>query len=94
MGRPDASVPVLIPVPEQQDVPSTALVERVPARIAARLLGVKTATLARWRQRGHGPKGWIYLSETLVVYPLTEVERFLSEREGYVPANKKGGDEE
>ena len=94
MGRPDASVPVLIPLPEQQDVSRTALVERVPARIAARLLGVETATLARWRQRGRGPKGWIYLSETLVVYPLIEVERFLSERKGSIPANRKGGDEE
>jgi hypothetical protein len=64
MGRPDASVPVLIPVLEQQDISPTALVERVPARIAVRLLSLKTATLAQRRQRGHGPKGWIYLSES------------------------------
>lgn len=73
---------------------SPSLEERVPARQVAKLLGVKVGTLAKWRQLGKGPKGWIYLSETLVVYPVSEIEHFLKEREGSVPANKRGGDKE
>ena len=52
----------------------------IPARDLARRLGVKTATLAKWRQLGRGPRGWIRVSETFVVYPLDEVEMFLAER--------------
>lgn len=80
MGRTASSVPVLIPVPEQQDVSRTALVERVPARIAARLLGVKVGTLAKWRYLGKGPGGWLRISSTCVVYPASEIRRFLAER--------------
>jgi len=71
-----------------------SLEERLPAREVAKVLGVKTATLSKWRRSRHGPKGWIYLSATLVVYPVSEIERFLKEREGSIPANKKGGDKE
>jgi transposase-like protein len=93
MGSGPAAVPVLVSAC-QSDCSATALVERIPAREVAKILGVKVATLAKWRQLGKGPKGWIYLSETLVVYPVSEIEHFLKEREGSVPANKRGGDKE
>ncbi len=82
MGRSDASVPVLSPVPEQQNISRAALVERVPARMAARLLGVKIGTLAKWRYLGKGPGGWLRISPTCVVYPVSEISRFLAERTG------------
>ena len=53
-------------------------------RVAARL-GVKTCTLAKWRSRGRGPAGAVYLSETTVAYPEEEVERFLEERRANPP---------
>jgi hypothetical protein len=67
-------------------VQPVVLEERVPATAVARLLGVKTATLAKWRYRGVGPRGWISISATLVAYPVSEVHRFLDERKA------KGGD--
>jgi predicted DNA-binding transcriptional regulator AlpA len=51
----------------------------VQAREVARTLGIKTGTLAKWRQKGKGPKGWVRLGRTSVAYPLAEVERFLVE---------------
>ena len=54
--------------------------ERIPARDVARIIGIKTATLAKWRRLGKGPKGWREMSPTLVTYPASEVERFISER--------------
>ncbi|HVR40759.1 MAG TPA: hypothetical protein VMU84_16805 [Thermoanaerobaculia bacterium] len=54
--------------------------ERIPARDAAKLIGVKTQTLAKWRCYGRGPVGWLRISATLVTYPRREVERFLSQR--------------
>jgi hypothetical protein len=54
--------------------------ERIPAAQAARLIGVKTQTLAKWRCSGKGPGGWIRVSATLVTYPRREIERFLSAR--------------
>ena len=80
MSRPEASVPVLSPVPEQQKISRTALVERVPARMAARLLGVKVGTLAKWRYLGKGPGGWLRISPTCVVYPVSEISRFLAQK--------------
>jgi transposase-like protein len=56
------------------------LIERIPAREVARMIGIKTATLAKWRRLGKGPKGWREMSATLVTYPAEEVERFISER--------------
>lgn len=53
-------------------------------RVAARI-GVQTCTLAKWRQKGRGPQGWIYLSDTAVAYPEDEVERFLEERRANPP---------
>lgn len=51
----------------------------VSARTVASMLGIKTATLAKWRREGRGPSGWFHLSPTLVVYPTQEIERFLRE---------------
>ena len=51
--------------------------EYLPANVVARLLGIQTATLAKWRRQGRGPTGWFHVSTTLVVYPAEEVERFL-----------------
>ena len=45
------------------------------AKVAKRF-GVKTATLRKWRQKGKGPQGWVYLAETRVIYPESEVIRF------------------
>ena len=73
----------------------TPLLEpRLPAREVAKVLGVKVGTLSRWRQLGKGPRGWIHLSQTLVVYPIAAVEDFLKESEAHVPNNSKGGDNE
>jgi transposase-like protein len=47
--------------------------ERIPARVVARMIGVKTATLAKWRRFGKGPRGWIEASPTLITYPVEEV---------------------
>ena len=54
--------------------------ERIPARVVARMIGVKTATLAKWRRFGKGPRGWIEASPTLITYPVEEVARFLAAR--------------
>jgi|PersoiStandDraft_1058852.scaffolds.fasta_scaffold46411_1 transposase-like protein len=52
----------------------------VPAQLVAQRLGVKTQTLGKWRRLGRGPKGWIYVSTTLVCYPADAVDQFLEER--------------
>ena len=54
--------------------------KRIPARVVARMIGVKTATLAKWRRFGKGPQGWIEASPTLITYPAEEVARFLATR--------------
>lgn len=54
--------------------------ERIAARDAARMIGIKTATLAKWRRFGKGPQGWREMSPTLITYPIAEVERFISSR--------------
>ena len=60
---------------------------RGTSREAARLLGVKTATLANWRSRGDGPPGALRLSPTCVVYDLDVVEAWLRERHERVTAD-------
>lgn len=55
-------------------------VTRISSATAARLIGVKTGTLARWRCEGRGPAGAIRLSATCTVYPLASVERFVREK--------------
>lgn len=42
----------------------------------AKMFGVKTGTLNKWRQQGKGPKGWKRVSPTVVVYPISEVMKF------------------
>lgn len=56
------------------------MTQHVSAQTVAHLLGVKTATLAKWRRQGRGPQGWFHVSTTLVIYPVEEVERFLALR--------------
>lgn len=65
------------------------LVERLPARSVAKILGVKVETLAKWRRTGRGPAGWIYVSDTLVVYEMTEIENFLQKRRESVPPERR-----
>jgi hypothetical protein len=45
----------------------------------ARLIGIKTPTLAKWRCLGKGPQGRIQVSPTHVTYPGSEVAKFLAE---------------
>jgi transposase-like protein len=52
----------------------------IKASEVARRIGVKTGTLGKWRRQGKGPKGWYALSATVIVYPETEVQRFLREQ--------------
>jgi hypothetical protein len=54
--------------------------DRIPAPAVARLIGIKTPTLAKWRYLGKGPQGWIQVSPTHVTYPRSEVEKFLADR--------------
>ena len=56
------------------------MTHHLSAQAVAQLLGIKTATLAKWRHQGRGPNGWFHVSVTLVLYPVEEVERFLAER--------------
>lgn len=51
------------------------------AQLVAQLIGIKTATLAKWRRQGRGPRGWFHVSTTLVVYPADEVERYLQQQQ-------------
>jgi predicted DNA-binding transcriptional regulator AlpA len=60
------------------------------AREVARHLGVKTATLAKWRYLGKGPKGWIKLSETHVAYPAAELEAWMAECAATSPRSPAG----
>ena len=52
--------------------------ERIAAPMVARLIGIKTQTLAKWRCLGKGPKGWLQVCATHVTYPIGEVEKFLA----------------
>ncbi len=49
----------------------------IKASEVARRIGVKTGTLGKWRRQGKGPQGWYALSATVVVYPESEVQKFL-----------------
>ena len=60
----------------------------IQARDVARTLGIKTATLNKWRQQGKGPKGWVHLGRTSVAYPVSEVERYLAELEAGAASEK------
>lgn len=56
------------------------MTRHLTAQAVAQLLGIRTATLAKWRREGRGPKGFFHVTTTLVLYPIEEVERFLAER--------------
>jgi predicted DNA-binding transcriptional regulator AlpA len=49
----------------------------IQAPEVARLLGIKTGTLAKWRRSDRGPKEWIRTSATSVSYPASEVDAFM-----------------
>jgi transposase-like protein len=59
--------------------------DRISASQVARLIGIKTHTLAKWRCLAKGPKGWIRISPTHVTYSRIEVEKFLAERAAKTP---------
>jgi len=52
--------------------------KRIGAPEVARLIGIKTQTLAKWRCLGKGPRGWVQVSATHVAYPISEVQKFLA----------------
>lgn len=56
------------------------MTEWLDAPVVARMLGIRTSSLARMRFGGRGPEGWRYRSKTAVIYPRSEVERWLEER--------------
>ena len=56
------------------------MTRHLSAQLVAQLIGIKTATLAKWRRERRGPAGWFHISTTLVVYPADEVERYLTAR--------------
>ena len=45
------------------------MTRHLSAQLVAQLLGIKTATLAKWRRQGKGPQGWFHVSITLVDLP-------------------------
>jgi hypothetical protein len=53
---------------------------RISSTEAARLIGVRTQTLAKWRFLKKGPTGWVRMSATHVTYPLRAIEEFLEQR--------------
>lgn len=56
------------------------MTRHLSAQTVAQLLGIKTATLAKWRRQRRGPEGWFHVGSTLVIYPIEEVERFIAEK--------------
>jgi transposase-like protein len=55
------------------------MTRHLSAQSVAQLLGIKTATLAKWRRQGRGPHGFFHVTKTLVLYPADEVEQFIRE---------------
>lgn len=55
------------------------MTDYILAQVVAAKLGVKTATLAKWRRQKRGPSGWVRYSKTAVAYPVEEVDRWLAE---------------
>jgi hypothetical protein len=66
--------------------PATAERAFITARALARQLGLKVGTLSKWRRTGRGPAGWVYTSQTCVLYPVAAIDDFLRGREGLRPA--------
>ncbi len=52
----------------------------ISATTVARMLGIRTGTLAKWRRLGRGPEGAVHLSATFVVYPEDAVHEFIERR--------------
>jgi hypothetical protein len=52
--------------------------ERIPSPVAARMIGIKTQTLAKWRCQGRGPVDWIQVTPTLVTYSVRSVRAFIA----------------
>jgi predicted site-specific integrase-resolvase len=52
--------------------------EIIPAEELARRLGILTATLAKWRRTGRGPRRWVYLSKNRVGYPKEAVDAYFA----------------
>jgi predicted DNA-binding transcriptional regulator AlpA len=50
----------------------------IPAHELAAQLGVLTATLAKWRRSGRGPRRWLYTGKNRVAYPESAVEEYLA----------------
>ena len=50
----------------------------IPSGEVARLLGIKTGTLAKWRRERKGPQGWVFASSTRVMYPEEAVLAYLA----------------
>jgi predicted DNA-binding transcriptional regulator AlpA len=61
----------------------------LPSPTVARMLGIKTATLSKWRRQGRGPKGAVRTSATSVSYPTSEVTSFIKlwSKGGDLPAD-------
>jgi predicted DNA-binding transcriptional regulator AlpA len=57
------------------------MTDYILAPVVAKKLGIQTATLAKWRKQGRGPRGWVRYSPSAVAYPAHEVEAWLKERE-------------
>lgn len=49
------------------------------AKDVAKILGIQTSTLRKWRQRGKGPRDYRRLGATVVVYRRASVEEFIRE---------------
>lgn len=49
----------------------------IPSAEVARRLSIKTQTLAAWRCKREGPRGWIHISATRVAYPEEEVDVYI-----------------
>jgi hypothetical protein len=54
------------------------IADYIPAEDVARMLGILTATLAKWRRTGRGPRRWIYRSKNCVMYERDSVEEFIA----------------
>src|SRR5258706_6728407 len=69
---------------------SDEIPQLISARALARRLGVKTETLKSWRACGRGPKNWLHLSETHVVYDVDQVEAWIKARRRSEPTANPG----
>ena len=52
---------------------------QITQRALAKLLSVNVRTLAEWRRKRKGPRGWWRVNPTTFAYPVAEVERWMEE---------------